>query len=155
CGVTLDGAGDIFYSTINQVFEITPDGRTSLVAGSGATVGYGTGDGGPATATTVSPDGIAIDAAGNLLISGFKIRRVSPDGIISTINPNSGSALNGFFGDFGPAQFTSFYGAEGMALDSSGNLLVADRNDARIRKIALDYSGPVPATIPFTNSALL
>src|SRR5262249_8168164 len=132
CGVTLDGAGDIFYSTINQVFEITPDGRTSLVAGSGASVGSGTGDGGPATATTGSPSGLAVDAAGNLLISGNRIRRVSPDGIISTINPNGAGALNGAFGDFGPVQFASFYGVAGIALDSAGNLLVADPDSARI-----------------------
>src|SRR5262249_44284266 len=156
CGIALDSAGDIFYSTTSQIFKTTPDGQTTLVGGSGASVGYGDGEGGLATATTLSgTDGIVVDAAGNLLFTTTSwVRKMSPDGIITTIVRGPGG-MNGADGDFGPGEKAGFYGPISIALDSEGNLFVADRNSAHIWKIALQYTGPTPKTIPFSKSALL
>jgi hypothetical protein len=156
CGIALDSAGDIFYSTTSQIFKTTPDGQTSLVGGSGASVGSGDGEGGPATATTLGGTyGMVVDTAGSLLITTTSwVRKIGPDGIITTIVRGPGG-MNGADGDFGPGEKAGFYGPISIALDSAGNLFVADRNSAHIWKIALAYTGPTPTTIPFSKSLLL
>jgi sugar lactone lactonase YvrE len=83
--MTADSAGSLFVAdqNNNRVRKITPDGVITTVAGSGA-IGFGngafSGDGGPATAAELSvPQGLAIDAAGNLYIADFfnlRIRKV-------------------------------------------------------------------------------
>lgn len=109
-------------------------GVISTVAGSG-TRGYG-GDGGPATSASVNnPMGIAADSAGNLYIADTannRIRKVTPAGVISTV---AGNGTPGFSGDGGPAISAQLHDPSGVAVDSVGNLYIADTTHARIRKV--------------------
>jgi trimeric autotransporter adhesin len=121
------------------------------VAGNGEG-GFG-GDGGPASEASLNmPGSIAVDAKGNVYIADWqneRIRKINPAGIISTV---AGNGQRGFSGDGGPAVDASldlmfveqFAGqsyirfAGGIALDSLGNLYIADTNNHRIRKVDLD-----------------
>jgi uncharacterized repeat protein (TIGR01451 family) len=107
----------------------------STVAGDGIE-GYG-GDGGAAVAAELyDPDATAVDASGNMYIvdaGNNRIRKVSAaTGLIATI---AGNGSSGFGGDGGPATSAEFDAPSGLALDSAGNLYVADTNNYRIRKI--------------------
>lgn len=105
----------------------------SAVAGNGTT--GTTGDGGQATAAQlVSPSGLAADAAGNIYISDLNtVRKVSPSGIITTI---AGTGVSGYSGDGGPATAAQFYRGMKMVVDATGNLLMADMMNNRVRKIS-------------------
>src|SRR5580658_2610842 len=104
-------------------------------AGNGA-LSYG-GDGGPAAAAALNhPKGLAFDAAGNLYIAdsdNYRIRQVSPTGIITTI---AGTGNDTYSGDGGSPLFASFSDVSGVAVDFSGNIYVADSSNRRIRKIS-------------------
>ena len=79
-----------------------------------------------------------MDKDGNLFIADFgnhRVRQVSPDGIIRTV---AGNGRFGFFGDGGSATNASLFGPEGVAVDNSGNLFVADTGNARIRQVGAD-----------------
>jgi len=83
-----------------------------------------------------SPTGIAIDAAGNLYISSLnehQILKVDTSGIITTV---AGNGTSGYSGDGGAASEAELNSPFGLALDSSGNLYIADRDNRRIRKVA-------------------
>ncbi len=112
---------------------MTPDGVISTVAGSAW--GYG-GDGGPATSARLYlPDGVTVDAAGNLFIAdsaGCRIRRVTPAGIISTV---AGKGVLGSSGDGGPATSAQLAYPGGIAVDTAGNLFIADYYNDRIRRV--------------------
>jgi sugar lactone lactonase YvrE len=102
-------------------------------AGSG-TAGYG-GDGGVATSANLyNPEGIAFDNSGNLLIGdvlNYRIRKVSTTGSIQTI---AGNGTAGYSGD-GIATSARLWQAGYIAIDTSGNIFIADRFQHRIRKI--------------------
>jgi len=112
----------------------------TTIAGTG-TAGYG-GDGGPATQAQLNgPNAVAVDAQGNVLVvdqSSNRVRRISPDGLITTL---AGTGVAGFSGDGGPAtqaqlNFTSHGG--GVAVDGQGAVYIADRGNERIRKVGAD-----------------
>jgi sugar lactone lactonase YvrE len=141
--IAFDAVGDLFISDTahNRVRKVDTNGIITTVAGNGQ--GYpiliepvvDAGDGGPATNALVnSPVGLNLDALGNLYIAdfyNFRIRRVATNGIITTF---AGAGLGGA-GDGGPATNASLSLPTGVALDSTGNLYIADRNHARIRKV--------------------
>ena len=102
-----------------------------LVAGNGAQDEYG--DGGSAPAAAVVPNGVAMDKAGNLYIAtGAAIRQVTPGGIVTTF---AGNGQEGYSGDNGPATQAQIYAAVGVAVDSTGNLYIADAYNYRIRRV--------------------
>jgi trimeric autotransporter adhesin len=150
-GIAVDAVGNLFIVDVNnhRVRKVGPDGIISTVAGSGPS-GFGrgesTGDGGLATdARLMGPLALTLDRSGNLYIAehdsplgrgGFRVRKVSPDGIITTV---AGSDASGFSGDGGPATQARLSVPLGVAVDTEGNLFIADWNNHRIRKV--DGSG--------------
>jgi len=135
------------YSLSPVVKKVSPTGTLSTVAGNG-TRGF-TGDGGPATAAQlVVPQGVALDSGGNLYIAGGnRIRKVAPNGIITTY---AGTGNAGATGDGGPAIMATFSNPLGMTVDSQDNIYVADYSNREIRKIA----PPSPPTISFTDATV-
>ncbi|MBA7695691.1 Virginiamycin B lyase [subsurface metagenome] len=114
--------------------RVGTDGFITTVAGTGLR-GY-SGDGGPATeARMMSPHGIDVSPDGSLYIAdvgNHRIRRVGPDGIITTV---AGNGYIGYGGDGGPATEASFEQAVDVALAPDGSLYIADRMDNRIRRV--------------------
>lgn len=134
--VKLDAAGNIYIADAanRRLRKINNAGIVTTVAGNGS-IGSG-GDGSAATLAQLNdPNGIAIDASGNIYISdqgSGKIRKVNSTGIISTF---AGTGAYTFNGDGNAAVNTALYAPAGIALDASGNMYVADMGNNRIRKI--------------------
>jgi DNA-binding beta-propeller fold protein YncE len=134
--VAVDSSGNFLYvaDTNNQRIRkiVIATGQVSTLAGSGSS-GYA--DGTVTMAQFASPWGVAVDSSGNVLYvadtNNHRIRKiVIATGEVTTL---AGSGTNGFLdGDFLTANFEYPYG---VAVDSSGNVYVADRNNHRIRKI--------------------
>lgn len=124
--VAFDAAGNLYIADTNnhRVRKVTPAGIITTFAGSG-TPGF-SGDGGAATAAALNrPTGLAADALGNVYIidrENFRLRRVSPDGTIRTI---AGTGVNATSGDGGPAAAASLYAPRDVAVDSRGNIYIA------------------------------
>ena len=137
--VASDAAGNLFISdnSNNRVRRI--DAITNIittVAGNG-TPGT-TGDGGPATAASLNGPGMAlVDGSGNLFIAdgSNRIRRV--DAISGIIDHRRGNGVAGFSGDGGSAFAAqlNFSQGESFSIDSSGNLVIADTSNNRIRRV--------------------
>jgi hypothetical protein len=117
------------------ILSVTPTATASTVAGTG-TVGY-TGDKGAATgATFSSPGAVAYDAKGDLFIADTNnnvIREVSAAGVVTTV---AGNGMQGYSGDGGPATSAELNVPTGIAVDSSGNLYIADSQNNRIREVS-------------------
>jgi sugar lactone lactonase YvrE len=138
-GVAVDNGGNVYVADNGnyRIRKISPNGIITTVAGNG-TSGFA-GDGGPATSAQLSPVfGLAVDAAGNLLIADSgtnRIRRVTPDGSIATL---AGTGDCGLSGDGGSAVSAQICGPAGIAADTAGNLFIADLGNDRIRQISPD-----------------
>ncbi len=140
--LAVDGSGDLYASDgFFGIWKITPDGQTSIVAGTLFMVGYN-GDGIPATQARLSlPTGVALDGKGNIYISDWlnsRIRKVDTDGIISTI---AGTGAFGFSGDGGPGPAAELFEPSDVAADGAGNVYIADWINFRIRVV--DASGTI------------
>src|ERR1035441_4471790 len=137
--VAVDGPGNIYIAdTANNVMRkvAAATGIITTVAGNGAA--YYSGDGGPAiNASFHSPSGMAVDGSGNLYIGDTgndAIRKVAAaTGIVTTV---AGNGAAGYSGDGGPASSAGLSGPQGVAVDGSGNLFVADTGNAVMRKVA-------------------
>lgn len=142
--VALDGAGNIYIadSNNNRIRKVTVDtGVITTVAGNGAS-GYD-GEAGAATAASLdTPNGVAVDGEGNVLIadtSNDRIRRVSASsGVITTV---AGGGTQGFGGDGGAAPAAQLYFPNGVAVDTAGNVYIADTGNDRVRKV-INTSAP-------------
>ncbi len=135
--VAVDGSGNIFISDYGnfKIRKIDNLGIITTVAGNGL-AGYG-GDGGPATAAEFNGAyTINLDVAGNLYIAEFngsRVRKVTTSGIITTV---AGNGIGGFSGDGGLATAAEIYNANGVTVDASGNIYIADWTSHRVRKVA-------------------
>jgi sugar lactone lactonase YvrE len=134
-GVAVDAAGNLYIADYydNRVRKVT-NGVITTVAGNG-TAGF-SGDNGPATSAQLYfPEGVALDSAGNLYITDAGNRRIRKvtNGVITTL---AGNGTLGFSGDNGPATSAQLAGPEGLAVDSAGNLYIADVTNQRIRKVS-------------------
>ncbi len=153
-GLAADLSGNIYIADIGnqRVRRIAPDGSISTAAGTG--VKGSLGDGGLAiNAQLMSPRNVAVDAAGNLYISefeGHRIRRVTPDGKISTV---AGTGVAGFRGDGGLAVNAQIGYPAGLAVDRAGVIYLADSQNQRIRKIV--PGGIISTIVGGTQTAML
>lgn len=122
----------------------TAPGYIETIAGNGEE-GL-SGDGGPATsAATAVPQGLVVDAAGDVYFSeafSSRVRRVTPDGTISTVAGSDdfhpASAAGDFGGDGGPATAAHLADPTGLALDAAGDLYIADTLNNRVRMVDPD-----------------
>ncbi|MBI3250188.1 MAG: PD40 domain-containing protein [Deltaproteobacteria bacterium] len=137
-GVAVDSAGNLFIadSHNHRIRKVASNGIISTVAGTGVLAGDG--DGGPATSARLAyPTGVVIDSTGNLFIAdtyNYCIRKVAPNGIISTVAGTMHTA--GFGGDGGVAASAQLDHPYAVAVDSTGNLFIADTDNNRVRKVA-------------------
>jgi trimeric autotransporter adhesin len=152
-GVAIDASGNIYIADAgnNRIRMVTKStGIISTVAGTGSS-GY-SGDGGLAiSAQLYDPSGVAFDASGNIYIAdtiNHCIRMVTKStGIISTV---AGTGSYGYSGDGGLATSTALRSPEGVAIDASGNIYIADTKNQRIRMFSLylrDTAFPLPSSI--------
>jgi sugar lactone lactonase YvrE len=132
-GITVDGTGNLYIADENneRIREVFTNGVIMTLAGGGTNY---PGDGGFATNASLSnPTGVAVDGAGNVFICDYwRILKVNPNGIITTV---AGNGSNGFSGDGGAATNAELNAPQGIAVDGSGNLYIADTGSDRIREV--------------------
>ena len=131
-GVATDAAGNVYVADQgNQIIrKITPLGVVTTLAGSG---NAGFADGTGTAASFRFPTGLATDAAGNVYVadqSNQLIRKITPDGVVTTLAGNGAIGL----GD-GVGNLASFNNPFGLCTDVTGNVFVADAENNSIRKI--------------------
>jgi trimeric autotransporter adhesin len=137
-GVCYDGAGNVYIADRNNnvVRKVNTAGVISTFAGTSA-AGY-SGNNGPATAAKLNrPYSVASDKTGNIYIADYGnnvIRKVNTSGVITTY---AGTGTVGFTGDAGPATIARLNGPEGLAVDSLGNLYIADASNNAIRMVTV------------------
>jgi sugar lactone lactonase YvrE len=132
--VGTNGAFYIADTWNNRIRMVDTNGIITTVAGNG-TAGR-SGDGAAATSASLNaPQGVAIDAFGNLFIAdtpNYRIRKVDGGGTITTV---AGSGSFGGTGDGGSATNARLRTPTGVAVDRSGNLFIADKDNSWIRKV--------------------
>jgi uncharacterized protein (TIGR03437 family) len=134
-GICLDSAGNVYFSDSGNhvIREIGTNGVINTVVGNG--LGQYGGDGGPALQASLHyPKGITIDSQGNLYIADYtnqRVRKVT-NGIIETI---AGIGIPGSYGDGGPGALAELNFPTGVALDTAGNVYIADTENFAVRKL--------------------
>jgi sugar lactone lactonase YvrE len=156
-----DGSGNLYLSDFGnaRVRRVDLSGTITTVAGTGLIGGsnfdacVNNGDGGQATnAILCDPYGVAADGSGNLFIADSAtnlVRQVTPGGVISTF-AGGGNTL----GDGGPATSAQLSGPAELAIDSLGNLYIADTGNRRVRKVSAGIISTVAGggtTVPTTT----
>ena len=148
-GVAVDAAGNVYVAdTYNYTIrKITPYGVVSTVAGLASNPGSVDGTNGNARFNL--PQGVAVNANGNIYVcdtANFTIRMISPQGtnwVVTTIaglagspGTTDGTNSDARFGDPSGGSNGNFYGPDGLTVDSDGNIYVADQSNSTIRKIS-------------------
>lgn len=133
-GICIDAQGNLYIAdnVSSRIRKITPAAVVTTIAG---TAGTGFADGNAAIAKFDQPNGVCVDAQGNIYVTDYnnnRIRKITPAGVVST-----------FAGDYqgfqdGPASQALFYKPGHICVDNQGVIYVADRYNHRIRKIAME-----------------
>jgi len=151
--LVVNAAGNVLFLDGSLLRQLNVQQAVITTIAGKVETGGSTGDGGPATAASLdAPQQFCLDSAGNIYIvelAGYVRRVDAKTGTITTIAGDGGSA---FGGDGGPAMAAALVRPAGIAVDSSGNLYIADAGDLRIRKI--DGATGTIATIAGTGHAL-
>jgi hypothetical protein len=134
-GVAVDASGTVYIAdTFDNAIRKVSNGAITTFAGNG-TFGY-SGDNGPAPSAALNePSGVAVDALGNVYIADTNnsvIRKVS-GGVITTF---AGNGRYGYSGDSGPAASAQLCAATGVAVDTAGNVYIADTACSVVRKVS-------------------
>jgi DNA-binding beta-propeller fold protein YncE len=132
--VSVDSSGNVYVADQNNhiIRKITPGGSVSTIAGSAGQIGSADGQG--AAARFKYPAGIAVDSSGNIYVAdrdNHIIRKIASDGSVTTLAGSAGQ-IESTDGQGAAARFNYPYG---VAVDSSGNVYVADTSNHIIRKI--------------------
>ena len=151
-GVAVDSAGNVYVAdtTNNTIRKVTPNGLVTTLAGSTRFVG---GEDGTTTATFNGPQGVAVDSAGDVFVAdtkGHTIRRITPGGVVSTLRDSAGFTGN----SDGSRLAANFGNPTGVAVDSAGNVYVADTLSKTIwvaRPDASQISSPSLQIVRSTN----
>lgn len=134
---TSDGGFLLADTLNNRIRRVSSNGIITTVAGTG-TAGYG-GDVGPATSAQINnPRGVTALPDGGFLIpdtNNHRVRRVSPSGMITTV---AGDGIPGFTGDGGSATSAEISLPFGVVASPDGGIVIADKGNQRIRKVASD-----------------
>ena len=127
--VAVDASGNLYIGdAFNRRVREVSSGVIRTVAGGGTG-----GDGGPATSAGLNVYCVAVDASGDFYIGGLGLVQKVSNGIITAV---AGVGRPGFGGDGGPATSASLGNVIGMAFDASGNLYIADEQNARVREVS-------------------
>ena len=157
-GVAVDGSGNVYVADTgnNTIRKITPAGVVSTLAGTagGPTVPPGSADGTGAAARFFEPYGVAVDVRGNVYVADTynnTIRKVTPAGVVSTLAGTAGTSGS----DDGTGAAARFNFPQGVAVDGSGNVYVADRDNNAIRKVSPAGVVSTPVGVPGLSGNLL
>jgi len=129
-GIAVDVSGNMYVADYynHKIRKISPAGVVSTLAGSTG----GSADGTGTTAQFNYPQGVAVDASGNVYVADSynnKIRKITPAGVVSTLAGSNAGYVDG------TGTVAKFYYPQGVAVDVSGNMYVADTYNHKIRKI--------------------
>jgi sugar lactone lactonase YvrE len=149
--VAVDGAGNVYVADQNndEIRKITPSGVVSTLAGSAGQTGSSDGTGSAARFDV--PTGVAVDSAGNVYVAdegNDEIRKITPSGVVSTLAGSAGKTGS----SDGPGSAARFDLPAGVALDSAGNLYVADQSNDEIREISGNTGLVAGDTAAFTET---
>ena len=126
-GMILTPAGDLYFadSYNGRIRKISPAGPNGIIS--------------TVVDNLETPVDVAVDPGGNIYVAeSFRIRKMNPAGVLTTI---AGNGQNGYAGDGGPPGNALFNGVGGITLDASGTLYVADSGNNRVRMIVNALAG--------------
>ncbi len=133
-GVASDGSGNVYVADAGNhtIRKVTSSGVVTTLAGLAST--YGSEDGPGSEARFYRPKGVAVDGSGNVYVTDSEnhtIRKVTPSGVVSTLAGQAGT-----YGSVdGTGSEARFHQPGGVAVDGSGNVVVADSLNHTIRKV--------------------
>jgi sugar lactone lactonase YvrE len=132
--LAVDASGNIYVADVlnNTIRKITPAGVVTTIAGTAGTSGSADGTGSAATFNL--PQGLAVDASGNIYVADVlnnTIRKITPAGVVTTIAGTPGTSGSAD----GTGSAASFNSPRGLAVDASGNIYAADNGNNTIRQI--------------------
>lgn len=149
-GVAVDTAGNVYVADTGNatIRKITPAGNVSTLAGTAGLSGYSDGTG--AAAKFNNPSDVAVDGSGNLYVadrSGDTVRLVTPLGVVTTL-----AGVSGYYGSSDGVGAAARFGfPQGIAVDGSGDVFIADSGNSTIRE-GVASGAPSIGTPPLTQS---
>ena len=150
-GIAIDRWGNLYLSDTgnHRVRKISTSGFITTLAGTGV-AGF-SGDGGPATAAQLNlPYGLAADLAGYVYVADLnndRVRRIGPDGVITTV---AGNGIRGSSGDGGAATSAPLLTPRNVVVDAAGNFYFSEFDGHRVRKVT---PGGIISTVAGTGVA--